>query len=217
MSDVQKMLRKYNKGVDVPFYVTEMGWPNHAGKSGTEPELAASYLARLYLLARTSASFRGIWWYDFQDDGWRPEYNENNFGIVRPDLTPKPAYYVLADIADLIATAEFIDRLETEDEDLRVLRFKYKERDCWALWSSDDKSRQVILRAEKPSGYVTVHQLGHKPYRSAWGFRDWVGRRSEFVSDRLSLVIGPRPFVISGDLTNVSVVQTIPRARDTAN
>jgi len=217
MSDVQKMLRKYNKGVDVPFYVTEMGWPNHAGSSGTEPELAASYLARLYLLARTSASFRGIWWYDFQDDGWRPEYNENNFGIVRPDLTPKPAYYVLADIADLIATAEFIDRLETEDEDLRVLRFKYKERDCWALWSSDDKSRQVILQTPRPSGHVTIHQLGHKPYRSAWGFRDWVGRRSEFVSDRLSLVIGPRPFVISGDLTNVSVVQTIPRARDTAN
>ncbi|MBC8472834.1 MAG: cellulase family glycosylhydrolase [Planctomycetes bacterium] len=211
MTNVQNMLRKYNKGKDVPFYVTEMGWPTHIGKRSTTPQLSASYLARLYLLARTSPSFRGLWWYDFQDDGWKAEYNENNFGIVRPDLTPKPHYYVMADISDLITRGEYIDRLQTKDDNLYVLRFKHKQCDFWALWSSDDKTRQVILQTQSPSAPLTIHQLGHKPYQSSWGFLDWAGRKGELISDRLSIVIGPRPFLISGDLTNVSVLQTIPR------
>jgi len=211
MTNVQNMLRKYNKSKDVPFYVTEMGWPTHIGKRSTTPELSASYLARLYLLARTSPSFRGLWWYDFQDDGWKAEYNENNFGIVRPDLTPKPHYYVMADISDLVAHGEYIDRLKTKDDNLYVLRFKHKQRDFWALWSSDDKTRQVILQTKSPSEPLTIHQLGYKPHQSSWGFLDWVARKGEFIPDRLSITIGPRPFLISGDLTNVSILQTIPR------
>ena len=211
MTDVRKMLGKYNNDVEVPFYVTEMGWPTHIGRAGTEPELSASYLARLYLLARTSASFRGLWWYDFQDDGWKPDHNENNFGIVRPDLTAKSAYFVMADISDLIARGRYINRLKTEDENLRVLRYRHQGHDFWALWSADDKSRQVILQTPKPSGDLTIHQLGHKPYLSTWGFRDWVGRRGDFVSNKLSIVVGSRPFLISGDLADVSVVETVPR------
>jgi hypothetical protein len=211
MANVQKMLRKYNNGKNVPFYVTEMGWPTHIGKRSTAPQLSASYLARLYLLARTSPSFRGLWWYDFQDDGWKAENKENNFGIVRPDLTPKPHYYVMADISALVAQGKYIDRLKTKDDNLYVLRFKHKQRDFWALWSSDDKTRQIILQTKSPSAPLTIHQLGHKPYQISWGFRDWVGRNSELISDTLSIVIGPRPFLISGNLTNVSVQQTIPR------
>jgi hypothetical protein len=211
MTNVQKMLRKYNKGKDVPFYVTEMGWPTHIGKRSTAPQLSASYLARLYLLARTSPSFRGLWWYDFQDDGWKTQYNENNFGIVRPDLSPKPHYYVMADISGLIARGEYKDRLKTKDDNLYVLRFKHKQRDFWALWSSDDNTRQVILQTKSQSAPLTIHQLGHKPFQSSWGFSDWVAKKGEVISDRLSIVIGPRPFLISGDLTNVSVLQTIPR------
>ena len=211
MTDVQKMLRKYNKGKDVPFYVTEMGWPTHIGKRSTAPELSASYLARLYLLARTSPSFCGIWWYDFQDDGWEAEYNENNFGVVRPDLTPKPHYYVMADISNLVGHGEYINRLETNDNNFYVLRFRHKQRDFWAMWSSNDKTRQVILQTKTPSKSLTIHQLGHKPYQSSWGFRDWVDRKNEFISNRLSIVIGSRPFLISGDLTDVSILKTIPR------
>ncbi len=150
MTNVQNMLRKYNSGTDVPFYVTEMGWPNHVGRTGTAPELSASYLARLYLLARTSPSFRGIWWYDFQDDGWKPDHNENNFGIVRPDLTPKPAYHVLADISDLIANGNCIGRIETDSNNIEIIHFRHKGRDTWAMWSSDDQDHQVILQTDSP-------------------------------------------------------------------
>ncbi|UCG47374.1 MAG: hypothetical protein JSU94_18015 [Phycisphaerales bacterium] len=214
MSKVQAMLRKYNEGKEVPFYVTEMGWPTHTGRSGTEAELSASYLARLYLLARTSGSFRGIWWYDFQDDGWDRKYNENNFGLVRPDLTAKPAYYVMADISGLVAGGRYAGALETKDENLRALKFEHRGRDFWGIWSSDDKDRQVILRTERSDGYVTIQKLGRRAYRSTWGYRDWAGGSGEFVRDRLSMVVGPRPVLISGDLSGVSVAETILRSGD---
>jgi polysaccharide biosynthesis protein PslG len=217
ISGVQEMLRKYNDGRDVPFYVTEMGWPTHVGKRGTPAELSGSYLARLYLLARTSPSFRGIWWYDFQDDGWRADYNENNFGIVRPDLTPKPAYYVLADISDLIANGRYMGRVKTDDDNIEIIRFKCKGRDVWALWSADDQEHQVILQTKGLRGDLTIHQLGHEPYQTGWGFRDWPSRKSEIFPDRLSVVAGARPMLISGDMANVSVVQIIPRIRKPSN
>lgn len=214
MAGVQEMIRRYNGGKDVAFYVTEMGWPTHVTKGGTDPQLSASYLARLYLLARTSPSFKGLWWYDFQDDGWKPEYNENNFGLVRPDLTPKPGYFVIADISELVAKGQYTDTLATGDESLRVLRFRHAGRDHWTLWSADDQGRQVILETKRPDQTVLVRVLGHDPYPTRWGFRDWVGR-GELVSNRLSVVVGHRPVMISGDLSGVNVVETIPRPRET--
>lgn len=216
MTGVQEMLRTYNQGKDVRFYVTEMGWPTHVAKHGTDPDLSASYLARLYLLARTSPSFAGIWWYDFQDDGWNPQYNEDNFGLVRPDLTPKPAYHVMADIAPLVAGGEFVRRIDTKDENLWVLQFKVGSKDCWTLWSADDKDRQVILRTEFPQRPLTIQQTGLDPRRTEWGFRDWTSRRSEPAANQLSLVVGPRPVLIGDGLAGVSVAKVVARFRDVA-
>ncbi|OHB68829.1 MAG: hypothetical protein A2Y77_11700 [Planctomycetes bacterium RBG_13_62_9] len=216
MTGVQDMLRKYNDGKDVLFYVTEMGWPTHVGRNGTDPELSASYLARLYLLARTSPSFRGLWWYDFQDDGWKPEYNEDNFGIVRPDLTPKPACYVMTDVSPVVAKGQYLDRLPVDDENLWVLKFKVGREDCWALWSADDQDRQVTLETTSPGLPVMIRQAGHAVYLMPWGLRDWAGKGGEFVPNRLSILVGHRPYLIGNDLSGVSVVDVIPRPRRVA-
>ncbi|UCD51194.1 MAG: cellulase family glycosylhydrolase [Phycisphaerales bacterium] len=213
MTDVQAMLARYNDGADVPFYVTEMGWPTHVTKGGTDPELSASYLARLYLLARTSPAFKGLWWYDFQDDGWNPKYNEDNFGLVRPDLTPKPAYHVLADISELLGAGHYINSLTTDDEHLRGLHFDRDGRDCWMLWSADDQDRQVVLKAEHPGGMLRIQQVGYDPYVTRWGFRAWADRRAEFVPDRLAFVVGHRPVMISGDLSGVAIADVVGRSR----
>ena len=215
MAGVQEMLRRYNGGKDVPFYVTEMGWPTHVTRGGTDPELSASYLARLYLLARISPSFRGLWWYDFQDDGWNPEYNENNFGLVRPDLTPKPAYYVIADISSLVADGTYVDRLSTSDENLWVLRFKLGREDRWVLWSADDRDRQVILQTDNPRQSLTIQRAGHDVYSAPWGFRDWPSR-GELIPNRISVVVGHRPCILGNDLSGVSVAEVIPRPREVA-
>jgi hypothetical protein len=213
MTGVQEMLRKHHDGKDVPFYVTEMGWPTHVGRHGTDPDLSASYLARLYLLARASPSFEGLWWYDFQDDGWNPQYNEDNFGLVRPDLTPKPAYYVLAHISPFVERGQYVGRVTTTDNNLWALRFKMGREDTWALWSADDQDRQVILQTQTPAKPVTVRQAGHDAFLTQWGYRDWAGKAGEPASNRISMVVGHRPTLIENDLANVSVAEVIPRPR----
>lgn len=213
MAGVQEMLRKNNDGKDVPFYVTEMGWPNQVDKRGTEPQLSASYLARLYLLARTAPSFRGLWWYDFQDDGWNSEENENNFGIVRPDLTPKPHYHVMADISNLIATGQYAGQVKTEDENLQVLRFRHNGGDVWAIWSADDQQRQVILEAMNPPAKVSVQQLGCDAVQMPWGFRNWAGGDRQFHPDQFSVVVDHRPVLITANMRGVSILRIEERSR----
>jgi polysaccharide biosynthesis protein PslG len=212
MTSVQAMLRGYNDGADVPFYVTEMGWPTHLTKGGTDPQLSASYLARLYLLARTSPSFKGLWWYDFQDDGWNPKYNEDNFGLVRPDLTPKPAYYVLADISQLVGKGQYVGHVATGNEHLRGLHFIRDGRDYWTLWSADDQDRQVVLETESPDRVLMIRQLGRDPYMTGWGFRAWADGHDAFVPNRVGVVVGHRPIMISGDLSGISVAEVIARS-----
>jgi hypothetical protein len=46
-----------------------------------------------------------------------------------------------------------------------------------------------------------------------WGFRDWV-KRGEQVPDRLSVVVGHRPVMISGDMSGVTIVDTMVRSRE---
>jgi hypothetical protein len=216
MTGVQEMLRKYHDGNDVPFYVTEMGWPTHVTKHGTDPELSASYLARLYLLARTSPSFKGLWWYDFQDDGWNPEYNEDNFGLVRPDLTPKPAYYVMKDVSPVVTYGQYLGRQPTSDENLWILRFKVGQEDFWALWSADDRDRQVVLQTDSPDRPVIIKHAGQGACMAWWGFRDWASRKTELIPNRLSIVVGHRPVLIGNELPGMSVVDVILRPRETS-
>lgn len=215
MEEIQIMLREHSNGIDKPFCVTEMGWPTHVGERGTSPKLSGSYLGRLYLLSRTLPLFTGMWWYDYQDDGWNRKYNENNFGIVRPDLTPKPAYYVMADVSNLVRSSEFINRLDTPDENLWILRFKNAREDVWAIWSGDDRDRQVVLETENPDQVLTLQKLGHKPMKQSWGHRDWTQSKDrELNPQQLSVVIDHRPYLIKGDLNGVSIADVILRTPD---
>jgi hypothetical protein len=214
MLQVQEMLRKYNDGKDVPLLVTEMGWPTHVGQANsTPPELSASYLGRLYLLARTMPFVKGVWWYDYQDDGWEADYNENNFGIVRPDLTPKPAYHVMSDISHLAARAKYEGRVETTDPQLWVLRFRLDGQPLWAVWSGDDQPRQVLLETDHPNQPLTIQPLGHDAVERPWGYRDWVGkgRGAALVQHQSSLVVGHRPWLIVGIPDNTRVIDVIHR------
>lgn len=94
MHEIAEELRKVSPKA-VPFYITEMGWPTHRGRCGVSPETQAEYLKRMFSLARMMPFIKGVWWYDFQDDGSDSENQEHNFGLVRPDFSEKPAFRAL--------------------------------------------------------------------------------------------------------------------------
>lgn len=78
-----------------PIWITELGWPTHQGNRGVTPARQARMLARAYLLS-LQAGVEVIFWYEFQAMEHKADYNEDHFGIVHRDLSPKPAYTAMA-------------------------------------------------------------------------------------------------------------------------
>jgi hypothetical protein len=211
MAQVETLAQKYSGGKPVPIEITETGWPTEIDRRGTPPEVSAAYLARLFLLARTMPFLKGIWWYDFQDDGWNAAYNENNFGIVRPDLTPKPAWFAMAGVAALAARGEYLGRAETGDPDLWVLRFREPGgAETWAVWSAHpDDGWQVTLQSPRPDAPpLAVWEAGRAAFQRAWGSRNWAEARgaAEVAPDQLDVVVRGMPWLITGALDGASVV-----------
>ena len=209
MQKVQDLIAKYNNGKQAPLYITEMGWPTQIDKRGTPPRISADFLARMYLLSRTMPFLKGIWWYDFQDDGWTATYNENNFGIVRPDLSPKPSFYAMAAVSNLVTNAEYVGRADAGDPDVYILKFRAPGgRDLWAIWSAhEDDDWQVTLKSDRANANPgTMAQVGGTLVERPWGSRNWPGERNApIVADELTLVVRGTPWIVSGDLSGVTV------------
>jgi len=148
MAEVDKELTRA-AGRPVPLYLTEMAWPSHQGACGIDENLQAAYLARAFFLARTLPSIRGMWWYDFRNDGTDRTEREHNFGLVRQDFTPKPAYRVLTAVSDIVANYRFIGRDENSDGDVVALRFARGEDELLVAWSAG-KPRNLELEALDP-------------------------------------------------------------------
>jgi len=201
VAGAHETVQKSSGGKDVPLYISEMGWPTQTGPRGTAPTQAAAFLARMFLLARTMPYLAGIWWYDFQDDGWKPDDMENNFGIVRPDLTPKPAFYALADVSTIVPLAQFQGRLDAKDPDIQVLKFRGPDgTQALAIWSTHEEGDwQVTLHTSHPDAEpVSVREVGHAAIQREWG-------TSSVKPSQLSLVAGEMPRLVIGNMDGVTV------------
>lgn len=87
-----------NRSHGTKTWLTELGWPTGCDSKTYSERQQAAYLARAYLAAAGSGCCAAINGYDFFDDGFNVLERENNFGIVRRDGTPKPAYRALAKV-----------------------------------------------------------------------------------------------------------------------
>lgn len=90
-----RQARELVGGRDV--WLTEIGFPSHL-VTGWSERRQASLVARVYLASAASGAVRNVSWYDFRNDGPDPFENEQNFGVVRSDFRPKPAYRTLATV-----------------------------------------------------------------------------------------------------------------------
>ena len=153
MAEVDKELTR-TAGRPVPLYLTEMAWPSHQGACGIDETLQAAYLARAFFLARTLPNIKGMWWYDFRNDGTDKTEREHNFGLVRQDFTPKPAYPVLAAISEIVSQYAYLGRLENTANDVVMLRFARGEDELLVAWSTG-KPRTVELRGNENNEGIT--------------------------------------------------------------
>jgi endonuclease/exonuclease/phosphatase family metal-dependent hydrolase len=134
---LRKLMEKYGDG-GKPIWITEIGWPTHQGRRGVSPERQAEMLARTYLLA-LQAGTQVIFWYEFQAPEGRPDYNEDHFGIVHRDLSPKPAYTALATLARARPAGSKVHQQAWRSGDLYYPSWQRTDGNrAWALWSIGD-------------------------------------------------------------------------------
>jgi hypothetical protein len=128
-----------------PVWITEMGWSTQVG--ATDERRQAELLARCYLASVASNACQNVSWYNFRNDGNDPFYNEDNFGALRSDLTPKPAYRALMTVCRTLSTGT----AESFDAGNGVLGLRVG--DGLALWSPTT-ARRLRLRAVSGSPRV---------------------------------------------------------------
>ena len=115
------------------------------------------------------------------------------FGIIRPDLTPRPAFLSLAAVGRLLADAKAAGRIQTTDENMRAYLFRAKP---------DGKERLVLV------GWVNqgegVLSLPAKPLVVF----DHIGREQKIPSGELKL--GKAPVFAIFDIATAFAVKPPP-------
>ncbi len=163
------VLDRFASGKRIPIYITEIGWS--LSRVGNDPERQAAYLARFLLLAKTRPRIRGAWIYNLTDcvpyagTWWTPDAAQRNFGLLRQDYTPKPAYWAVRDLSALVRRGRYIGTLETGKPAVYALRFQLDGNPVLALWTVRENGVWRVMFSRKGNasrpGTVRFRKVGH--------------------------------------------------------
>lgn len=104
LAELRKVMLSWGEGAK-PIWITEMSWPTHRRAPGAVGDWAegvslqaqAAYLSRAYeKIGREYPFVQVAMWYNLRDQGSDPTRLEHNYGLVRHDFRPKPAYLAYA-------------------------------------------------------------------------------------------------------------------------
>jgi hypothetical protein len=104
----------------LPLFSSEWGYST----AGDVPDdtTQAKYLARSWLVNAMSGIGLSIW-YDWKDDGTDPKNKAQHYGVVHPDLSPKPAYIAAKTLTSQLAGYRFSNTLPAADGGDHLLAF----------------------------------------------------------------------------------------------
>jgi GH35 family endo-1,4-beta-xylanase len=153
LQDVSRLTVEID-GKAKPVWITEMGWTTEIPHGVSERE-QASLLARTYLCAAASGVVSSVSWYDFKDDGDCPFYGEHRHGIVRTDLSPKPAYLALKTITHTVGGKRLEEKVSL-GTGILAYKFSDGEQDTLAIWSLD---KDVVLNLSLRGKNLTTYNL----------------------------------------------------------
>ncbi|MHA3052054.1 hypothetical protein [Acinetobacter sp. ANC 4640] len=88
MKKLQFQLSSMNHDKPVPFYITEIGVPS-VNKATYTLEDTANYFEGYMQEISKLKYVKGVWWYDFINDGSDRNNGEHNFGILNQNYSPK--------------------------------------------------------------------------------------------------------------------------------
>ncbi|MBC9928970.1 MBG-2 domain-containing protein [Chitinophaga qingshengii] len=114
----------------------------------------ANLLQRVYL-SYLSLGVEKIFWYDLHSDNGQPADKEGNFGLLKWDFSPKPAYNSYKEMTGYLgAEPRFLKRISAANTQVWALAFRKKEdsTNILAMWSADSAASYQVLHRDTVMG-----------------------------------------------------------------
>lgn len=125
-------------------WITELGWPSNAvGLAGQAQQTARTAL----LVAAMPDDYARVFYYDFLCDGANPDEDENNFGLVGFDYSPRPAYVAYAQATRAVGGRPFLRRLAHPDNAVRLYLFGPEDDPLLVGWVTEVTPEELIAGA----------------------------------------------------------------------
>jgi polysaccharide biosynthesis protein PslG len=97
LDELKSLIDRLAPGRNLRIFVTEAGWPVHAGTNGVSEQTVATYAAQFLKLAKSRPWIGGVWWYDLFDDGDESSNTEHRFGLITRSGTRRAAFDAFSD------------------------------------------------------------------------------------------------------------------------
>jgi exo-beta-1,3-glucanase (GH17 family) len=94
-------------GDNTPMWVTEFGWPTGASTGANSEQQQAEFTQKAFALLDGLSYVKAASIYQLRDMGVSPSNPEDNFGLLRQDFTPRPAYAAFKAAMEAPAGAPF--------------------------------------------------------------------------------------------------------------
>ena len=134
----------------IPILSGEWGYSSFA--KGVSPETQAVFAVRQQLSNLLNGVPLSIW-YDWKNDGSDPNENEDNFGTVLSNLTPKPAYVAIRTLTSELSGYRIVRRLALAgDQDYALLLQSASGEKKLAAWTLSDPHPVNIQLSSKAGG-----------------------------------------------------------------
>jgi len=140
LDSVRAEMQRASPGTQIPILITEMGWPTNQGHLGVSESTAADYMVRFLALARARPWIQGIWWYDLIDDGTNRTESEQQFGLLRSDLSQKPAYAAATRLSRMLAESSSVRSYAVPGDSYAVVGHAH-DRDWLIAWKLEPEVR----------------------------------------------------------------------------
>jgi polysaccharide biosynthesis protein PslG len=147
---------------DIPIISSEWGyssiWP------GMNDEKQGQLLSRAWLTNSANGILLSIW-YDWRDDGTDAKEAEHHFGMVSHSYhqgresvyDPKPAYLAARTLSAFFDGYRFEKRLDIGDAGDYVLVFRKGSEMRFAVWTTADRARRVVLPLKAGQYFSSLH------------------------------------------------------------
>lgn len=149
MTDMMNRLRRIQtkrNDRSSAFYLTEIGAPDLPRT--IDERRQAEVLTVLLVYCAAQPDIRFTHFYNFQEDGDNPDYNEHNFGLVKSDLSPKPALFAFHQLARTLSGRVFRER--REENGVVIYDFSAPGAPLLVVWSDQPQDWRL------PDGLHTV-------------------------------------------------------------